>query len=330
MAEDGNSAEADILIVEKTEPGSLTSADVNGGRCKIVYVANKSDESLGQNIIRRPLIATRVLSVLDKAAAEIVSSPQGQVGVTEVATEADFQDDQIHSEKDLSSEATTPVDSKNEGAGSIEFSISEEEACELAIVHDEALSNPANSETEKLDATAARENSSTTPILKSTTVTAFPGSGIVRAQQQSIAEEDSQSEIYEIAKPRALVVDDSASVRKQLELELKLFNVTVDYAEDGESAMQLKSERNYNLAFLDVVLPDIDGFQICKHIKSETPDMKVIMLTGKATQADKIKGKLAGCDDYLVKPVGRNTFQATVNNYLDQLTAAENLEAKSF
>jgi DNA-binding response OmpR family regulator len=63
-------------------------------------------------------------------------------------------------------------------------------------------------------------------------------------------------------------------------------------------------------------------------MKSADSDVKVIMLTGKASQADKIKGKLAGCDDYLVKPVGRNTFQNTVKSYLNERHAPENLGAQ--
>ncbi len=52
---------------------------------------------------------------------------------------------------------------------------------------------------------------------------------------------------------------------------------------------------------VDVVLPDKDGFLICKHVKSTSKETVVIMLTGKASQADKIKGSLAGCNDYLIK-----------------------------
>ena len=113
-----------------------------------------------------------------------------------------------------------------------------------------------------------------------------------------------------------LVVDDSQSVRKQLELELELFDVTVDFADTAKAALELLKNNTYDLALLDVVLPDKDGFLICKHIKTTSKETIAIMLTGKATQADKIKGSLAGCDDYLIKPVGRITFQNAVKNYI--------------
>ena len=127
----------------------------------------------------------------------------------------------------------------------------------------------------------------------------------------------------------ALVVDDSASVRKQLEIELDLFEVQVDFAEDAERAFDLLDSKSYDVAFLDVVLPDKDGFQICKKIKTDNDmkNTKVVMLTGKASHADKVRGSLAGCDAYLVKPVGRSTFQTTVKKYLTPIENVEVMEA---
>lgn len=124
-----------------------------------------------------------------------------------------------------------------------------------------------------------------------------------------------------------LVVDDSASVRKQLEIELDMFDVAVDFADSAGSAFTLLNTNVYDLALLDVVLPDKDGFQICKFIKANNKETIAIMLTGKATQADKIKGSLAGCDDYLIKPVGRATFQNAVKNYIPLKTTNKAIEA---
>jgi two-component system cell cycle response regulator len=65
----------------------------------------------------------------------------------------------------------------------------------------------------------------------------------------------------------ALVVDDSSPVRKQIEIELRLFGIEVDTAATGEQAIELISNKDYSLIFLDVVLPGIDGYQTCKLIK---------------------------------------------------------------
>ncbi len=116
----------------------------------------------------------------------------------------------------------------------------------------------------------------------------------------------------------ALVVDDSAPVRKQIELELKIFGIRVDTAETGEKAIEYINGRHYNLVFLDVVLPGIDGYQICKIFKKDKSRKKipVIMLTSKSSPFDRVKGALAGCDSYLTKPVKQETFQKTVKKYI--------------
>lgn len=122
----------------------------------------------------------------------------------------------------------------------------------------------------------------------------------------------------ELPAPTALVVDDSSTIRKQIELELKLFSLQVDTAESGEQAFDLLSKKNYDIIFLDVVLPGIDGYQICKAIKRDKAKKKipVIMLTSKSSPFDRIKGALAGCDTYLTKPVKQSSFQKVVKKYL--------------
>lgn len=116
----------------------------------------------------------------------------------------------------------------------------------------------------------------------------------------------------------ALVVDDSAPVRKQIELELKMFGIQVHTAETGEQAIDYINKNYYNLIFLDVVLPGIDGYQLCKIFKKDKTRKKtpVIMLTSKSSPFDRVKGALAGCDTYLTKPVKQETFQKTVKKYL--------------
>jgi len=119
---------------------------------------------------------------------------------------------------------------------------------------------------------------------------------------------------------RALVVDDSFPIRRQIELELAHFAVEVDLAEDGEQALERIAARSYDIVFLDVVLPGMDGYKICKTIKRDkrTKGTPVIMLTGKSSPFDRVRGKLAGCDTYLTKPVDHATFEKVVRKYLSQ------------
>lgn len=118
----------------------------------------------------------------------------------------------------------------------------------------------------------------------------------------------------------ALVVDDSLPIRMQMQKELEQFVGHVDLAETGEQAVELVANNDYNIIFLDVVLPGIDGYQICKGIKRDkrTKSVPVVMLTGKSSPFDRVRGKLAGCDTYLTKPVDLPTFKEVVQQYLFQ------------
>ncbi len=121
---------------------------------------------------------------------------------------------------------------------------------------------------------------------------------------------------------KVLIVDDSPVVRKQIELQLHMLNVAADTAEDGESALDMIKNHKYTAIFLDVVMPGMDGYKVCKAIKksAETRSVPVIMLTGRSSPFDRVKGKLAGCDSYLTKPVEREAFEKTVKPYLLQMT----------
>ncbi len=136
-------------------------------------------------------------------------------------------------------------------------------------------------------------------------------------QERMIGEKSLESSLEQPI-PFALVVDDSSTIRTQIALELKLLGLQVEAAESGEQAFELLSQKNYDMIFLDVVLPGVDGYQICKTIKKDkiTKKTPVIMLTSKSSPFDRIKGALAGCDTYLTKPLKQSSFEKTVKKYL--------------
>lgn len=121
----------------------------------------------------------------------------------------------------------------------------------------------------------------------------------------------------------AMVVDDSQPVRKQLEIELKMLGAKVEMAENGEQALALSRDGNYDIIFLDVVMPGIDGYKVCKTLKKATryKNIPVIMLTGKSSPFDKVKGTLSGCDTYLTKPLQHEEFQVVARKYIPQVSA---------
>ncbi len=115
-----------------------------------------------------------------------------------------------------------------------------------------------------------------------------------------------------------LVVDDSATVRAFMRAKLAPFRFDVDYAESGEAAIDMAQAKAYTCIFLDIMMPGIDGYQVCKRIKSSpaTKDTAVVMLSSKSSTFDKFRGNWAGCDAYLGKPVGEDELLATIARFL--------------
>ncbi|MBH5317996.1 response regulator transcription factor [Paenibacillus sp. GSMTC-2017] len=100
---------------------------------------------------------------------------------------------------------------------------------------------------------------------------------------------------------RILVVDDEERIRRLLKMYLEKEGYTIDEAEDGESALRLASNTDYALILLDVMLPGIDGVEVCSRLRQikATP---VIMLTAKGEEMNRVQGFEVGADDYVVKP----------------------------
>jgi len=117
---------------------------------------------------------------------------------------------------------------------------------------------------------------------------------------------------------KALVVDDSLPVRKAMELQLGLYGMALDFAETGEEALEYIQENVYDIIFLDVMLPGVDGLKVCKQIKSHKFSKKtpVVMLTGKDSRIDKIKGTMAGANEYLTKPVQQEQLKEVIKQFL--------------
>jgi two-component system cell cycle response regulator len=115
-----------------------------------------------------------------------------------------------------------------------------------------------------------------------------------------------------------LVVDDSATVRAFMRTKLAPFHFDVDYAEDGETAIDMAQAKTYTCIFLDIMMPGIDGYQVCKRIKANpsTKDTAVVMLSSKSSTFDKFRGNWAGCDAYLGKPVGEDELLTTIARFL--------------
>lgn len=100
---------------------------------------------------------------------------------------------------------------------------------------------------------------------------------------------------------RVLVVDDEKLIVKGIRFSLEQDNFEVDCAYDGEEAISLARQNEYDVVLLDVMLPKHDGFEVCQTIR-EFSEMPIIMLTAKGGDMDKILGLEYGADDYITKP----------------------------
>ena len=118
--------------------------------------------------------------------------------------------------------------------------------------------------------------------------------------------------------PRVLVVDDSFPVRQYMAHNLPRLaacSLCIDLAESAEEARGKLSEHSYEVVFLDIVMPDIDGYKLCKWIKAnyKTP---VVLLTSKSGSFDKVRGAVAGCDSYLTKPPDEARLAGVLNKFI--------------
>ncbi|MFF3096037.1 response regulator [Streptomyces cyaneofuscatus] len=115
--------------------------------------------------------------------------------------------------------------------------------------------------------------------------------------------------------PHVLLIEDDASVRDGMELVLRRHGYGVDAAATGEEALALLAGARgarVELAVLDLMLPGMDGFEVCRRIRARTAVLPVIMLTARGDDQDIVTGLEAGADDYVVKPVTAPVLEARI------------------
>jgi DNA-binding response OmpR family regulator len=114
---------------------------------------------------------------------------------------------------------------------------------------------------------------------------------------------------------RILLVDDEQSVQKLLSYPLRKEGYEVVPAMDGEEALERCRGQSFDLVVLDVMLPKLDGFDVCRQIRAQS-SVPIIMLTAKAEEFDKVLGLELGADDYITKPFSMREFRSRVKAVL--------------
>ena len=103
-------------------------------------------------------------------------------------------------------------------------------------------------------------------------------------------------------KNNILLVEDEEHIRKFVRINLESEGFVVWEADSGEMGLEIARKESIDVVLLDIMLPGIDGFQVCQILREEVPDIGIIMLTAKSQDIDKIMGLEYGTDDYMVKP----------------------------
>jgi len=122
--------------------------------------------------------------------------------------------------------------------------------------------------------------------------------------------------------PRVLVVDDELNIRELVQVALKFHGCVVSTAANGGDALRQAETSKPDLIVLDVMLPDIDGFEVCRRLRASGNDVPVIFLTARDTSSDTVIGLAIGGDDYVTKPFSVEALVARVRAVLRRAARA--------
>ena len=120
-----------------------------------------------------------------------------------------------------------------------------------------------------------------------------------------------------------LIVDDEPAVRSSLSRALELKGYQIRMAADGGQALALARDARYDAVVLDVMLPGIDGLEVCRRLRYAGDDTPILMLTARDAIGDRVAGLDAGADGFLVEPVAPEVLLATVRSVARARLAAE-------
>jgi len=121
-----------------------------------------------------------------------------------------------------------------------------------------------------------------------------------------------------MAKEKILIVEDDPDIVEMIDYNLKKEGYRIISVLNGEDAIGIAEKENPDLIILDLMLPEMDGFQVCKHLRSEekTSSVPIIMLTAKSQETDKVVGLELGADDYMTKPFSPRELVARIKAVL--------------
>ena len=120
---------------------------------------------------------------------------------------------------------------------------------------------------------------------------------------------------------KVLLIEDDPDIAELLELHLKDLDMNLDKAGDGESGLDKALDNDYELVILDLMLPKMNGLDVCKKIREKKKSLPILMLTAKSDEFDKVLGLELGADDYLAKPFSIRELIARIKAIIRRVNA---------
>ncbi len=142
-------------------------------------------------------------------------------------------------------------------------------------------------------------------------------------QLQSVGQPDNQSHDFTTNGKRILVVEDDPDISHLLEIHLQGNAYKVDVVNNGIDGLKRASNHSYALIVLDLMLPGLDGLEVCRLLRSQSITIPILMLTAKSSELDRVLGLELGADDYLTKPFSIMELQARVKAILRRANMAD-------
>ncbi len=115
---------------------------------------------------------------------------------------------------------------------------------------------------------------------------------------------------------KVLIAEDESAIREIISITLKRAGYEVTEACDGQQALDIYHSKNgeFDVVLLDIMMPNVDGLEVCKSLRNESSTVGIIMLTAKTQEMDKVSGLLMGADDYITKPFSPSELMARVDS----------------
>ncbi|MBT0585997.1 response regulator transcription factor [Alteromonas oceanisediminis] len=121
-----------------------------------------------------------------------------------------------------------------------------------------------------------------------------------------------------------LVVEDDLDIADLIRVNLSELGIAIAHAACGKEGLSLAMQNHYDLMLLDVMLPEINGLDICRNVRAQKPEQSIIMLTAKNSETDRVLGLELGADDYMTKPFSVRELQARVRAQLRKVHMLRN------